>query len=77
VDTRSVALTARNASRAQQRSSEPLLVSVEEAAVMLGIGRTLCYELVITGQLESVMIKGRRLVVVASIHEFVERLRGR
>jgi excisionase family DNA binding protein len=53
------------------------LISVEEAAHRLGIGRVLCYQLVGSGELESVKIRGRRLVLVSAIHEFVERLRGR
>ena len=53
---------------------KPLLVSVEKAAEMLGIGRVLCYQLIACGELVSVKIKGRRLVPVAAIHAYIRRL---
>jgi len=62
--------------QAQQRPSDlkPLLVSVEKAADMLGIGRTLCYQLIACGELESVVIRGRRLIPVAVLHAYIRRL---
>lgn len=53
--------------------STPLL-TVEEAAAMLKIGRTNTYGLVMAGQIQSVKIGSRRLVVAASIEKFIERL---
>jgi excisionase family DNA binding protein len=52
----------------------PVTISVEEAAALLGIGRTIAYGLVLGGQLRSVKIGRRRLVVRASIEEYVTRL---
>jgi excisionase family DNA binding protein len=52
----------------------PVTVSVEEAAMLLGIGRTVAYRLVLASELRSVKIGRRRLVVRASIEEFVARL---
>ena len=53
---------------------EPVTVSVEDAAMLLGIGRTVAYRLVNAGDLRSVKIGRRRLVVRSSIEEFVARL---
>lgn len=52
----------------------PVTVSVEQAAHLLGIGRTVTYDLVLSGELRSVKIGRRRLVVRASIAEYVDRL---
>ena len=48
-------------------------VTVEEAAAMLGIGRSTAFDLVTSGQLQSFTIGRRRLVVVSGIDEFVRR----
>ncbi len=53
-----------------------LLVSVEEAAVMLSLGRTLTWALVRKNELRSVKVGKTRRVVVASLHEYVVRLAG-
>jgi excisionase family DNA binding protein len=52
----------------------PFLVSVEEAARLLGIGRTTCYGLVMNGALKSVKIGRRRLVLRSSIEEYARNL---
>lgn len=52
----------------------PVTISVEEAATLLGIGRTVTYRLVLGGELRSVKIGRRRLVVRASVEEYVARL---
>jgi excisionase family DNA binding protein len=52
---------------------QPSLISVEEAAKVPGIGRTLCYGLIASTALRSVQIGRRRLVVRASIDEFIAR----
>jgi excisionase family DNA binding protein len=39
-----------------------LLLRVEEAALRLGIGRTSMYRLVMTGEVESVQIRGLRRI---------------
>jgi excisionase family DNA binding protein len=54
----------------------PLLLTVPQAALVLGIGTTRLYELVATGELQSVRIGRSRRIARADIDEFVERLRG-
>ncbi|MHB1209563.1 MAG: helix-turn-helix domain-containing protein [Acidimicrobiales bacterium] len=51
-----------------------LLVSVEQAAAILGIGRTRFFDLVMSHAVTSVKIGRRRLIVRSSLSEFVERL---
>jgi excisionase family DNA binding protein len=51
-----------------------LLLTIEETAAQLRIGRTRTYELVMGGQIRSVTIGRRRLVVRADLEEFVRRL---
>jgi excisionase family DNA binding protein len=53
-----------------------LLVTPEEAAAILSVGRTTIYELMASGQLESVHIKSCRRVPVAALERFVQRLLG-
>jgi excisionase family DNA binding protein len=55
-------------------NSAALLISVEEAASILGIGRTLIFELIIQGKVSSVKIGRRRLVVRQELDEFVREL---
>jgi excisionase family DNA binding protein len=55
----------------------PVTVSVEEAAFLLGVGRTVTYGLVLASELRSVKIGRRRLVVRASIEEYVARLEAK
>lgn len=54
----------------------PLLVDVGEAARLLGLGRTKVFELLASGDLESVVVGRRRLVPTAALVEFVTRLRN-
>ena len=51
-----------------------LLLSVEEAADQLRLGRTRTYELVKTRKIQSVKVGRRRLVVRSSVVEFVQTL---
>jgi excisionase family DNA binding protein len=51
-----------------------LLVRPEEAAQVLGIGRTKVYELIRSGALRSVRVGGLRRVPVAALDEFVSLL---
>jgi len=53
-----------------------VLVSVEEAAEMLSLGRTVVYRLVMRNELCSVKVGRCRRIVVSSIHEYVARLAG-
>ena len=52
----------------------PMLVTVEEAAGLLRIGRTTAYELVMSGKLQSVKVGRRRLVVRDGVREYVDEL---
>ncbi len=70
---------------AQDRRSEAivdvhhlrLVLTVEEAARCLGIGRSLMYELVMSGEVESVMIGRLRRIPVPALTAYVEALRAR
>lgn len=57
-------------------SAGPLLLTVEEAARRLGIGRTIAYGLVATGHLESVKIGRLRRVPVDALSRFVASPNG-
>jgi excisionase family DNA binding protein len=50
------------------------LVTVEEAAQLLRLGRTRAYQLVLGGQILSVKLGRSRLVVRSSLEEFVAGL---
>ena len=52
----------------------PLLLTVEEAARLLRIGRTTTYELVMRGRLQSVKVGRRRLVVREGLNRYVTEL---
>jgi excisionase family DNA binding protein len=52
----------------------PLLYSIAEAARLLGVGRTKAYDLIDRGDLETVYIDARRLVIAASLNALIERL---
>lgn len=54
----------------------PLLLSVEQAAEMLGIARTSMYRLIGTGEVESVQVGRLRRIPMACLEEFIERLRA-
>ncbi len=54
---------------------EKLLVTPEEAAEVLGLGRSTVYELMRLRRLESVRIGACRRIPVGAIQDFVERLR--
>jgi excisionase family DNA binding protein len=51
-----------------------LLLTPEEAAEMLGIGRTKVYELMASGQLRSVKIGRCRRITTTALTEFVADL---
>jgi excisionase family DNA binding protein len=53
---------------------EKLLLSPEEAAEALGVGRSRVYDLMRTRQLLSVRIGKSRRIPVAAVHAYVERL---
>jgi excisionase family DNA binding protein len=55
----------------------PLLLSAEQGAQELGVGRTQMFELIKSGAVESVKIGRSRRIPRAALLEFVERLRSR
>jgi excisionase family DNA binding protein len=54
---------------------EPVLLTPDETAQALGLGRTKMFELIITGQIESVKIGKCRRIPVEAIAAFTARLR--
>ena len=60
----------------QPDPATPLLLTVEQAAERLGIGRTLLYALVSAGEIESVQIGRLRRIPADALPAFLHRLRG-
>jgi excisionase family DNA binding protein len=54
---------------------ERLLLTPEETAEALGIGRTKVYELMRLGLIESVKIHGCRRIPTEAVRDYVQRLR--
>ncbi|MBD9704089.1 helix-turn-helix domain-containing protein [Streptomyces sp. ID01-12c] len=54
-----------------------VLLKVEEAARRLQIGRTVCYRLIRSGELESITVGGLRRVPADAVPEYVSRRRMR
>lgn len=51
------------------RTNQPLTLTVEEAAEVLGVGRSTAYELVRTGDLSCIRLRRRIVVPVAHLAE--------
>lgn len=60
----------------QRDEPTPLTVRVETAMRMLGLGRTKFYELIGTGEIETIKVGKSRLVVFESLQRFVASHRG-
>ncbi|MCL4671367.1 MAG: helix-turn-helix domain-containing protein [Sphingomonadaceae bacterium] len=58
-----------------QQPVEPICVKVNDAARMIGVGRTKLYELISSGQLETVKIGKATRITTASLHALVNRKR--
>ena len=56
--------------------NDQVLMTVEEAARRLRIGRSTAYALIQTGQIESIKIGASRRVPAAALSTFVDQLRG-
>jgi len=54
--------------------TQPVLVTVDQVAKMLSIGRTAAWELVRQGKIKSIKIGRTRRVPIAAIQEYIERL---
>jgi excisionase family DNA binding protein len=63
-------------STVEGKSEELLLLRIEEAAARLGIGRSLMYQLVLCGEVESVPLGRLRRVPAEALVEYVQRLRS-
>jgi excisionase family DNA binding protein len=57
-------------------STVRLLLTVEEAAKRLGVGRTLMYALVKDGEIESVQIGRLRRIPADALFRYLEQLRA-
>lgn len=57
-------------------SPEPIFVKINDAARMIGVGRTTLYELIAANQLEVVKLGKSKRVTTASLHALVKQLRG-
>jgi excisionase family DNA binding protein len=53
-----------------------LLYSVDEAAELLGIGRTYTFRLVAAGEIDSLKIGKRRMIPGDALERYIERLRS-
>ncbi|MGE0721666.1 MAG: helix-turn-helix domain-containing protein [Novosphingobium sp.] len=58
-----------------QQSVEPICVRVNDAARMIGIGRTKLYELIASGEINTVKIGKATRITTASLHALVNRQR--
>jgi len=70
---RKAAVTASTApTAAEKKATHPALaLSVEEAAEVIGIGRTICFRLISQGHLRALKIYSRTVVPVTAIEEFL------
>ena len=59
-----------------QEPLEPICVRVNDAARMIGIGRTKLYELISSGELEAVKIGKATRITTASLYDLVRRQRA-
>lgn len=60
------------ATRTRRQLPKQRAFRVDEAAHILGLGRTKTYELITEGRLRTVLIDGRRLVLGTSIDALLE-----
>jgi excisionase family DNA binding protein len=67
-------LRKRNGQELELRVAMKVLVSIEEAAILLSLGRTEMYRLVRTGEIPSVKVRRSRRVVVTALHDYVAQL---
>lgn len=52
---------------------EPICMRVNEAARMIGVGRTKLYELIAAGEVETVKLGNATRIVTASLYDLVRR----
>ncbi len=56
-------------------SPEPICVKVNDAARMIGVGRTKLYELIASGEIEAIKLGKSTRITTASLHALVSRQR--
>lgn len=54
---------------------DPICVKINDAARMIGVGRTKLYELIASGEVETVKLGKSTRVITASLHRLVMRQR--
>lgn len=54
-------------------SMKPISVGVDEAARLIGVARSMLYEMIARGELETFKLGRRRLVRVKTLEAFVKR----
>ena len=59
----------------QAPAIEPLLITMEEAARRLSVGRTLIYEQVRRGKLPSIRVGRCRRIALVDLERYIEHLR--
>jgi excisionase family DNA binding protein len=57
-------------------SPDPICIRVNDAARMIGVGRTKLYELISAGEVETVKLGKSTRVTTASLRDLVRRQRG-
>jgi excisionase family DNA binding protein len=57
----------------KQSSAQPLLLTVAEVAIMLGVCRDTVYTLIYEEGLPSIMLKGNRRVHPDSLHAWIKK----
>ena len=63
----------RSNSTSASEAESKLLLSVEEAAAMMSLGRTLVYTLVRSGEIASFKVGKSRRIPVGALHTFILR----
>jgi excisionase family DNA binding protein len=54
---------------------DPICVRVNDAARMIGVGRTKLYELIAAGEVEMIKLGKSTRITTTSLHELIKRLR--
>lgn len=57
-------------------SPDPICVRVNDAARMIGVGRTKLYELIAAGEVETVKLGKSTRITTTSLHDLIRRQRG-
>ncbi|MGB3804423.1 MAG: helix-turn-helix domain-containing protein [Sphingopyxis granuli] len=52
---------------------DPICVRINDAACMIGVGRTKLYQLIATGEIKTVKVGKSTRVTTASLHDLIKR----